>query len=338
MTKITILVAIYNAEHYLAQCLDSLCEQTLRDIQIVCIDDCSTDASPQIIARYAAHDSRIVSLKTAHNSGQAVARNLGLSVAEGEYTTMLDADDWYAPDALERAYQALQANAENDVAVMRVMLYDQATATATNYPNATQQRTLSGEEACRLSLTSGIPGINLVRTSLHQRYPYDTTCKSYSDDNTTRLHYLHARRVVLTDAVYYYRLHAASCTHQCSMKRFDYMEANWSMMQQLQHEVSLGNVHHPQELLRIYETHRWENLIGCYGYLYKFRKHFTITQRQEVYRRMRQMKRTFNFALVAPRVKRKFGFWPIANFALFRLQLHVYFSIKQHVLGRTVDW
>lgn len=64
MTKISILVAVYNAERYLSQCLESLCQQTLRDIQIVCIDDCSTDSSSQIISYYASHDSRIVSLRT----------------------------------------------------------------------------------------------------------------------------------------------------------------------------------------------------------------------------------------------------------------------------------
>ena len=94
MSKVTILVAVYNAERYLAQCLDSLCQQTLRDIQIVCIDDCSTDHSPQILREYAARDSRIVCLRTPVNSGQAVARNLGLTIATGEFTTMLDSDDW----------------------------------------------------------------------------------------------------------------------------------------------------------------------------------------------------------------------------------------------------
>lgn len=338
MTKISILVAVYNAERYLSQCLESLCQQTLRDIQIVCIDDCSTDSSSQIISYYASHDPRIVSLRTPQNSGQAEARNLGLSVAEGEYTTMLDADDWYAPDALAQAYQALQENEENDVAVMRVMLYDEATETETLLRNTASQSTLTGEEACRLSLTSGIPGINVVRTSLHKRYPYDTSCRLYSDDNTTRLHYLHARRVVMTDGTYYYRHHAASCTQRCSMRRFDYMEANWSMMQQLQHEVAMGNVREPQRLLSIYETHRWENFVGCYGYLYKHRAQFSAAQHQQVCSRMRQLKRTFNFAYVSPRIKRKFGFWPLRSFFLFRLQLRLYFSIKKHVLGRTVEW
>ena len=88
MTKITVLTAIYNSEKYLRKCLDSLCEQTLKDIQIICIDDCSTDSSPHILKEYAARDNRIVCIKMEQNSGQAIARNKGLEIVDGEYITM----------------------------------------------------------------------------------------------------------------------------------------------------------------------------------------------------------------------------------------------------------
>lgn len=116
MPQISILVAVYNTAPYLPQCLDSLCGQTLRDIQIICIDDCSTDQSPQILANYARRDTRITLLRTPHNSGQAAARNLGLQIATGEFTTFVDSDDWLAPDALEQALGALAQNPANDCA------------------------------------------------------------------------------------------------------------------------------------------------------------------------------------------------------------------------------
>ena len=121
MPQISILVAVYNTAQYLPQCLDSLCGQTLRDIQIICIDDCSTDQSPQILADYAQRDARITLLRTPHNSGQAAARNLGLQIATGEFTTFVDSDDWLAPDALEQALGALAQNPANDCAVMRLI-------------------------------------------------------------------------------------------------------------------------------------------------------------------------------------------------------------------------
>ena len=70
MSRVTVLVAAYNAEKYLEVCLDSLAAQTLKDIQIVCIDDASTDSTLQILQRYAAKDSRIQILQRSENAGQ----------------------------------------------------------------------------------------------------------------------------------------------------------------------------------------------------------------------------------------------------------------------------
>lgn len=335
MPKVTILVAIYNAERYLAQCLDSLCQQTLRDIQIVCIDDCSTDRSPQILREYAARDNRIVCLRTPVNSGQAVARNLGLTVAAGTFTTMLDSDDWLSTDALEQAVGAFDD--DTDAVLFRLMMYDDGKKQAIDYENRTTQRVFSGNEAFELSLTWRIHGLYVVRTDLHKRYPYDTTCKLYSDDNTTRMHFLHARKVKMCDGQYFYRQHADSSTKACSMRRFDYMEANWSMTRQLKREIGEGNVSDADRIMRLYETHRWENLVGIYGYLWKHRHQFSSEERQIVLERMRNMLNTFSPRLISRRLRYKPGFWYIHDFALFRLQLRVYFTLKKWLFNRTVN-
>ena len=112
MSKVTVLVAAYNACKYLAECLDSLAGQTLKDIQIVCIDDASTDSTLDIINEYAAADSRFVVLHLSANSGQAVARNKGIQVADGDYITMVDADDRLSADALEQAVSVLDSDKE----------------------------------------------------------------------------------------------------------------------------------------------------------------------------------------------------------------------------------
>ena len=88
MAKVTVLTAVYNAEPYLRQCLDSLLHQTLTDCQFICIDDCSTDSSYSILQSYAERDNRFQLLRTPVNSGQAKARNLGLQFARGEYIAM----------------------------------------------------------------------------------------------------------------------------------------------------------------------------------------------------------------------------------------------------------
>ena len=101
--KVSILVPIYNVEKYLEQCLSSLVNQTLLDIEIICIDDGSTDSSPHIIERYAAKDSR-VKVITKPNSGYGASMNQGLSKAEGEFIGIVESDDYVELDMFERLY------------------------------------------------------------------------------------------------------------------------------------------------------------------------------------------------------------------------------------------
>lgn len=114
MTKVSIIIPVYNVEKYLKQCLDSVINQTLMDIEVICIDDCSTDGSLEILREYALRDERIIVLCQKNNQGQGVARNQGIEKAKGEYIMFLDPDDWYDLRACERAYKQIKQN-NNDV-------------------------------------------------------------------------------------------------------------------------------------------------------------------------------------------------------------------------------
>ena len=107
MPIVSVLVPVYNAAAVLFRCLDSLCRQTLYDIQILCVDDCSTDNSWQILSDYASRDSRIEIYKQPMNGGQAKARNAAILHASGTYVAFLDSDDWLSDDALERCVAVL---------------------------------------------------------------------------------------------------------------------------------------------------------------------------------------------------------------------------------------
>ena len=117
MPKISVIVPIYNQEKYLAQCMRSIQNQTLKDIEILCVDDGSTDATPGILRNLAAKDSRI-HIFTRSNAGPGVARNLGMEHAIGEYITFLDSDDVFKPDMLEKLYEKAKAD-DADVVVCR---------------------------------------------------------------------------------------------------------------------------------------------------------------------------------------------------------------------------
>lgn len=103
MHKVSVIIPVYNGELYLRECLDSVCAQTLRDIEIICVDDGSTDSSCEIIQSYMDKDSRI-SLLHQKNQFAGIARNNGLEHADGEYVAFWDCDDTFEPDALECMY------------------------------------------------------------------------------------------------------------------------------------------------------------------------------------------------------------------------------------------
>lgn len=102
--KVSVIIPVYNAEMYLCQCLDSLLNQTLRDIEIICVDDGSTDGSLEMLYRYEAQDARVKVLRQ-KNQYAGVARNNGMAVARGEYYIFLDADDFFEPELLELMYK-----------------------------------------------------------------------------------------------------------------------------------------------------------------------------------------------------------------------------------------
>lgn len=101
--KVSVIIPIYNSEKYLEEALKSIINQTLFDIEIICIDDGSTDKSRQILNYYATNDTRIVILSQ-ENSGQGVARNEGIKIAKGKYIYFFDSDDILEENALELLY------------------------------------------------------------------------------------------------------------------------------------------------------------------------------------------------------------------------------------------
>ena len=322
MPKVSVLVAVYNAGQFLARCLDSLLGQTLSDIQVICVDDASTDGSLRLLNDYALRDMRIDVLRLQDNCGQAHARNVGLTVAKGEVVCMVDADDWLSADALESLYNAFDTETD-------CVLFDLVSV----YDNREERyampafTVLTGEEAFRLSLTWKIHGLYGVRADIHRRFPYDETCRLYSDDNTTRIHYLASRRVARCRGIYYYRQHDASATHQVSVRRFDYLRANESMRRQML-EAGVG-----QKLLAEYENHRWLNLVGIYMFYHVHGKELTSCERRygrsELYRTWLSIDRT----LLNKETTAKFGYRPCQSWRLFRLQEWLYFTLRG-LLGR----
>lgn len=117
MVKVSVILPVYNEEQYLKQCLDSICGQTYKEVEIICVDDGSTDSSPQVLKDYARKDSRIKVI-TQENRFAGAARNKGMELASGKYLSFLDADDYYAPDMIEKMVQKAEEN-RADIVICR---------------------------------------------------------------------------------------------------------------------------------------------------------------------------------------------------------------------------
>jgi glycosyltransferase involved in cell wall biosynthesis len=113
--KVSVLMPIYNVERYLEECLDSACAQTLSDIEIICINDGSTDSSKAVVERYMQNDARIKLIDKA-NSGYGASMNQGLDAATGEYIAILESDDFLDTEGLATLYEVMRAN---DVQVVK---------------------------------------------------------------------------------------------------------------------------------------------------------------------------------------------------------------------------
>ena len=116
---ISLIIPVYNVEKYLARCLDSVINQTFKDLEIICIDDGSTDNSSDILQNYALKDERIVVIRQA-NAGLSAVRNVGISRAKGEYICFIDSDDWIDFDFCEKLYNSAEKHSA-DIAVAGII-------------------------------------------------------------------------------------------------------------------------------------------------------------------------------------------------------------------------
>ena len=150
--KVSVIIPVYNVERYLRQCLDSAVNQTLREIEIICVDDGSTDGSLEILREYQEKDSR-VTVFSQNNDGPSAARNRGLEHARGRYVQFLDSDDFLCEDALEKLYDTASEKDLDALFFDFERFYDDA-----------QERTKSPVQFCRKEYAEVYDGVSFIRT------------------------------------------------------------------------------------------------------------------------------------------------------------------------------
>lgn len=120
--KVSVIITVHNIEQYIGECIESVLSQSMRDLELICIDDASTDGSLEIVKNYAEKDARIKVIAQAESVGPSTARNIGYRVAQGEYVYQIDGDDYIVEDALMRMYTCAKEN-ELDLLTFSAMAF-----------------------------------------------------------------------------------------------------------------------------------------------------------------------------------------------------------------------
>ena len=226
MVKVSVIIPVYNTGKYLRRCLDSVIMQTLGNIEIICVDDGSTDESARILEEYADRDDRIKVIYK-QNGGLVSARKVGVIAAEGEYIGYVDSDDWIEPDMYEKLYGCAHNNHVDMVTSGYLFegnyitthfddvtegLYDEANMRYLRenaiYNLQTKNVGLRGSLCCKLFCTELL---KTVQEGISDKL-------TFSEDKMCVLSYvLSCSRVyVLKRAFYHYISHPFSMVHKCN--------------------------------------------------------------------------------------------------------------------------
>lgn len=204
--KISVIIPCYNVEKFLKQCLDSVCGQTLKDIEIICVNDASTDKSLGILKQYAKKDKRIKIIDLQKNSGLSVARNTGIKHATGDFIGFIDSDDWITRDFYEILYtNCIKNNCGIGCGVLR--LYENGI-----YTNLDKHPTIQTEDKEQIFgyITNGSVCTKLIKKSLFEGIQFPSG--RYYEDNIVLLKLLlKSNKVYFNDLIFYnYRVNPVS--------------------------------------------------------------------------------------------------------------------------------
>jgi glycosyltransferase involved in cell wall biosynthesis len=209
--KVSVIIPVFNVEQYLRQCLASVVSQSLRDIEIICINDASPDNSQSILDEYAAENSRFMMLRHENNKGLAASRNTGLDVATGEYIYFLDSDDYLAnKNVLERLYSAACVDDADEVIGGVLKWHEHTGESYLDWHKHYLKREIHGEHLSNLpQLRCNVVAWNkLIKKSLIDQYSirFDERLRKHEDNPfSCMVHILSDKISIIPNTAYIYR-------------------------------------------------------------------------------------------------------------------------------------
>lgn len=236
---ISVVVPIFNVENYLEECLESLRRQTYTDIEVVMVNDGSTDSSPDIAWRYADADSRF-RLITTPNAGPSAARNAGIRACSGQYFFFVDSDDCVHPQALEYLLEAAQRYPQADMVITRLCPSQRPCYSLGHSFALTSGKKALADTLYQKRGTHNSMSCRLVKSEALRRAGLMCQGTLYEDLDFCTALYL-ACPVVATsaDILYFYRATPGSITRHWSERRLDVLNVTDSICRRLEENPQL---------------------------------------------------------------------------------------------------
>lgn len=226
---VSVIIPVFNGEKYIARCLESILNQSYKNIEIIVVDDNSNDGSIKIVNEYLSKYSNIRLIRNQTNVGAAISRNNGLSYSRSEYVLFLDCDDWIDLNCIEKAMIKFKNNAEIDI-----VLWEIQTAYFNNHFSSRYKYLYNNEITGKMALEllshsieneyflSPLLGCKLIKRSFIINNKLNFINTLYEDDMFTFLAFLHSKKIgLVTGSHLYYYQNKSSITHFFTDKYID---------------------------------------------------------------------------------------------------------------------
>lgn len=267
--NVSIIVPVYNAQKYLKECVESLIVQTLPGVEIIFINDGSTDSSFDILLQYRqSFPDRIKLYSMQANSKQGAARNFGIREAEGKYLLFVDSDDVLEPQACERLYQKAE-EAQADIVFCDYTMFSDEYERYCQHVQNVYLGELTVEKRKALLTTSVVPWAKLLaRDLLMDHNIFFPEQVFYEDQATTYLYYLYAEKAVkVEEALYKYRLHDNSASSAKNVSRhFQQTDMALELVRRVEQRGLLQTYHWEMEYFLIEQMY----CLGIHSCFHKF--------------------------------------------------------------------
>lgn len=279
--KISIIVAVYNTEKYLERCIESLLKQTYKNIEIIIVEDCSTDSSKKILKKYK-NQKNIKTFYNKENRGLSYSRNYGLKKATGDFIGYIDSDDYVEPDYYEKLMSSIKDN-KSDIAICDIKLVDEQTnkiqrckCYANDFDVYSVVNNGFAASACN----------KLFKRKIVEKYPF-AEGKVNEDIAVVIPTVIQAKKISYADTCYFYVQRGGSIQNsKFSDKRFDIFDGVKTTLERIKNEQDYefyknAIVYNQLILLLMFAIPKERNFIKRYKFLKKFNelsKDYKITK------------------------------------------------------------